>query len=103
MAVDSVLNNTKMAETMATIKLFFEESTRCNLAFWLGVWRGEAGRAKAIPQADINNPDTVGEQFAFELGLQLRPVWNQIAKEVTAALIAAAVAAILGGIGVKPK
>jgi len=85
---------------MYTLQQTFAESARSGLAFWLGVWRGEEARSRAIPTDD---PDPAPETMAFELGLQLRPVWTEIDGGIKSALVAAAVEAILKSVGLVKK
>jgi len=83
---------------MYVLKETFAESGRASLAFWLGVWCGEEARPRAIKPDD---PDPAPETFAFELGLQLKPVWAEVDGAIKSALVKAAVEAVLGAVGIR--
>jgi hypothetical protein len=85
---------------MYVLQETFAESGRAALAFWLAVWWGEAARARAIKSDD---PNPAPETFAFELGLQLRPVWTGVDASIKSALVSAAVGAILNSVGIGKK
>jgi hypothetical protein len=102
---DAVVNNEeknrKFVETLAVIRQVFEAGLRANLAFWLGVWHGEAGRENGpawLKQGLETDPKIA---FAFEFGLQLGPEIQQAGKLVLSALIQAGVAALIGAVGIK--
>ena len=40
-------------------------------------------------------------EIAFEMGVQLAPVWDEIDREIKAALVRAAVRAIFSSVGIK--
>jgi hypothetical protein len=93
--------NRKFIETLAVIRQVFEAGLRANLAFWLGVWHGEAERENgpAWLKQGLENDPKIG--FAFELGLQLGPELEAAGKVVLSALIQAGVVALLGAAGIK--
>jgi len=91
----------KFVETLAVIRQVFEAGLRANLAFWLGVWHGEAERQNGpawLKQGLETDPKIA---FAFELGLQLGPEIQAAGKLVLSALIQAGVVALLGAAGIK--
>jgi len=93
--------NRKFVETLAVIRQVFEAGLRANLAFWLGVWHGEAERQSgpAWLQQGLENDPKIG--FAFEFGLQIGPEIQAAGKAVLSALIQAGVVALLGAAGIK--
>lgn len=93
--------NRKFVETLAVIRQVFEAGLRANLAFWLGIWHGEAERESGpawLKQGLETDPKIA---FAFELGLQLGPEIQAAGKLVLSALIQAGVAALIGAVGIK--
>lgn len=81
-------------EFLDLLKEVFEAGARINLAFWRGLWYGEDARKRTVkPEADPRI------EFAFELGCQLKPAWQEIDKAVMSALVGAAVGAILRALG----
>jgi len=100
-AMNGAEKNRRFVETLAVIRQVFEAGLRANLAFWLGVWHGEAGRENgpAWLQQGLENDARIG--FAFEFGVQIGPEIQAAGKLVLSALIQAGVVALLGAVGIK--
>ena len=90
--------NRKFLEFLSIIRETVSENNRCARAFLIALRRGQAGRDEAIAP---DNPDPVNEELAFELGLQLKPIWKEVDKAIRAAVIAYLVDIILVALGLK--
>lgn len=84
-------------EFVSICKEVWGKSARSNLMFWIGVWYGEEGRSR------LKDSDSDNVIWAFEFGIQIRPILQEIDKNVRIALIQAAVAMLLEAFGIKKK
>jgi len=94
---DKEKRNREFLEFLAACREAWEAGVRANLAFWLGIWYGDTEKSRGRAVRD----DEPATEFAFELGVQLKPVWKEIDGLVRRELVAAAVGLILGSIGLK--